>query len=97
MANFTANQNRVFANISATPAVFTLKGGLYGVSAKATWDGGSVTLQRLSIDGSTYVTVLTAFTATGYGTVPLPPGTYRLAVTTATAVFAEIVQLAQGV
>ena len=97
MANFTANQNRVFANILATPADFTLRGGLYGVSAKATWGGGSATLQRLSIDGSTYVTVLTAFTATGYATVSLPPGTYRLAVTTATALFAEIVQLAQGV
>jgi hypothetical protein len=35
-----------YSNISATPASFILRGGNYGVTAKATWGGGSVTLQR---------------------------------------------------
>ena len=97
MASFTTNQNRTFADISATPAAFTLKGGVYGVSASATWGGGSVTLQKLSGDDSTWVTVLTAFTAAGYASVSLPPGTYRLLVATATAIYVEIVQIASGV
>ena len=97
MASFTTNQNRVFANVSATPAAFTLKGGVYGTSASATWGGGSVTLQKLSGDDSTWVTVLAAFTASGYASANLPPGTYRLAVATATAVDVEIIQIASGV
>lgn len=82
-----------FSNISATPASFTLRGGNYGVTAKATWGGGSVTLQRLSPDGSTYVTVVTAFTADGYASANLPGGTYRLLVATATAIYVDVVSI----
>lgn len=82
-----------FSNISATPGSFTLRGGCYGVTVKATWGGGSVTLQRLSVDGSTYVTVLTAFAADGYSPVNLPGGTYRLLVATATAIYVDITSI----
>lgn len=81
----------VFNNISATPASFTLRGGNYGVTAHATWGGGSVTLQRLSPDGSTYVTVLVAFSADGYANLNLPSGTYQLLVATATGIYVDIV------
>lgn len=85
-------ENVFYDNISATPATpFTLRGGNYGVTAKATWGGGSVTLQRLSRDATTYVTVLTAFTADGYASVNLPSGTYRLLVATATAIYVDVV------
>ncbi len=94
---FTANETKSFANIAATPTAFQLRGGVYGITASATWGGGSVTLQKLSGDGSTYITVLTAFTASGYASVSLPPGTYRLLVATATAIYVEIVQIASGV
>jgi hypothetical protein len=80
-----------FKNISATPAAFVLRGGNYGLTCHATWGGGSVALQRLSTDGSTYVTVLTALTADGYGNANLPSGTYQLLVTTATGVNCDIV------
>jgi hypothetical protein len=80
-----------FSNILATPASFILRGGNYGVTAKATWGGDSVTLQRLSPDGTTYVTVLTAFTADGYQNANLPSGTYRLLVATATAIYVDVV------
>jgi hypothetical protein len=80
----------VYSNISATPAEFKLRGGCYGVMANATWGGGSATLQRLSADGSTYVTVLTAFSADGYAPVNLPSGTYRFLVATATVLYVEI-------
>jgi hypothetical protein len=90
---FNAVENKVFSNISATPAVFTLRGGQYGVTAKATWGGGSVTLQRLSVDGTTYVTCLTAFSADGYAVVSLPSGTYKLLVATASAIYVDIVSI----
>jgi hypothetical protein len=83
-----------FSNIAATPASFALRGGLYGVTSKGTWGGGSATLQRLAPDAATYITVLTAITADGYATVQLPPGTYRLPIATATAVYLDIIAIA---
>ena len=54
-----------FSNISATTAAFNLDGGQYGVNYIATWGGGSVTLEQLAADGSTYVPVVAGFTANG--------------------------------
>ncbi len=87
-------ENIVFTNISANTAAFTLRGGNYGVTVSATFGGGNIALQRLAADASTYVTVVTAFTAAGYASANLPSGTYRLAVTTATAVYADVVSIA---
>lgn len=83
-----------FTNISATPTAFTLRGGQYAVTVHATWGGGSATLQRLAADGLTYVTCLTAFSADGYATANLPPGTYKFTIATATAVYADITSIA---
>ena len=85
-----------FSNISATPTAFLLRGGLYSVTAMATWGGGSVTLQRRAADGTTYVTCLTAFSADGYATVSLPDGTYRLRVATSTAIYVDITSITFG-
>ena len=84
------------SNISATTSAFTLAGGLYGIDYAATWGGGSVTLQKLAGDGSTYVTVQLAdgfdaiWSSNGFDLAQLPPGTYKLAVATATAVYVQI-------
>ena len=86
-------ENVAYGNISATPATFVLRGGQYGVTAKATWSGGSLTLQRLAVDGATYITCLTAFTADGYASVNLPSGTYRLLVATASAIYVDVVSI----
>jgi len=83
-------ESKPFNNISATTAAFTLKGGKYAVTVVATFGGGSVTLQGLALDGTTFVTVLAAFTANGFASVDLPPGQYRLTVATATAIFASV-------
>jgi hypothetical protein len=96
MVNFVRANTNSFTNISATTAAFTLPPGNYGVTAKATWGGGNVALQRRAADNSTYVTCLTAFTADGYATVNLPAGTYRFAVTTATAVYLELAAIAEA-
>jgi len=88
------NRTVTFSNIAATPASFVMRGGLYGVTSKGTWGGGSATLQRLAPDAATYVTVLTAIAADGYATVQLPPGIYRLLIAGATAVYLDIVAIA---
>ena len=77
-------------NISGNTSDFDLAAGQYGVTVSATFGGGSVTLQKKSSDGSTYVTCLTAFSSAGYATVNLPRGVYRVAVATATAVYCDI-------
>ena len=90
---FNKVEKHEFSNISATPTAFVLRGGQYGVTAMATWGGGSVTLQRLAMDGSTYVAVLEAFTENGFATANLPSGTYRLLVATATAIYVDVVSI----
>lgn len=84
-----------FQNISATTAGFVLLGGMYSMAANATWGGGTVKLQALSIDGSTYVDVPNAsFTANGfYSPLYLPAGTYRINVATATAVYGVVANI----
>jgi hypothetical protein len=85
-----------FSNISADSAAFNLEAGNYGVTITATFGGGTVTLQRLAADATTYVTCLTAFTAAGYATVLLPSGTYKFDVVTATGVYVDITSIAEG-
>lgn len=68
----------VISNISSTTAAFQLAGGLYGVTVVAT-NYGTVTLQILGPDDSTYLTAMTAFSANGYATANLPPGKYKVA------------------
>lgn len=84
-----------FSNISATTAAFKLDGGKYAVAAIATFGGGSVKLQRLGPDASTYQSVASAsdFTAAGYTALDLPPGQYRFTIATATAVYAEVTSI----
>ena len=84
-----------FSNIAATTAAFNLRGGKYGAEALATFGGGSVKLQRLGPDGSTYQSVSsgTDFAAAGYTTVDLPPGQYRFTIATASAVYAAVTRI----
>jgi len=96
MASLVYKNQAIFSNISATTAAFNLEAGNYGVTVTATFGGGSVTLQRLAADASTYVTCLTAFTAAGYATQLLPAGTYKVAVATATGVYIDITSIAEG-
>lgn len=85
-----ADEGYTASNIAATTANFRLAGGLYGMDVVATFGGGSVTLQKLAADASSYVTAATAVTAAGYTTVYLAPGLYRLLVATASAIYVKI-------
>lgn len=78
---------------AGSSAAFNLRGGKYGV----TWNGtgtGSAGLQKLGADGTTYVPVYTAVTATSaYTVIDLPTGTYKFVSATFTAGFAEILRI----
>lgn len=80
------------ANASASVS-FVLTGGIYVLAAIATWGGGNVELQKLGPDGVTYLSFNTAAKLTANGmTAPIyvPPGQYRLTVTTATGVYTDL-------
>lgn len=96
MVNMLRGNTQTFSNISATTTAFTLPAGNYGVTVTAAFGGGSVTMQRLAADASTYVTCLTAFTAAGYANVLLPAGTYKFAVATATGVYVDVAAIAES-
>ncbi len=91
----SANDSKLFSNISASTSPFVLEGGKYGVAAVATFGGGSVKLQALLPDGSTYASVSsgTDLAAAGYATVDLTPGTYRFTIATATAVYCSVAKI----
>lgn len=91
MAQYGYYDQAIYSNVSASQSGINLNGGTYGITVIATWGGGSVDFKRLAADGSTYVSVLSSpFTGNAYQTVNIPPGTYQLTVTTATAVYADI-------
>ena len=81
------------SNISATTAAFNLQGGQYAFEYSATWGGGSVTLERLGPDKTTFIACATAWSANGYATAYLPYGTYKLVVATSSAIYAEIIRI----
>jgi len=86
-----AQEAHFFTNISATTAAFGMDGGSYRLIATATFGGGNVGFEQLGPDGVTWLSVITALTANGQsGTTFLPPGQFRVTVTTATAVYAVI-------
>jgi hypothetical protein len=79
----------LLSNASATGSAVVWGGGRGVFAVTATFGGGSVTLQYLGPDESTWLTAATALTANGLIAFELPPGKIRAAVTTATAVYAR--------
>lgn len=68
--------SHLVSNVSATTGSFTLHGGRYAVIVVgATF--GTLTLQILGADGTTWLTALTAFTASGTAVGDMPEGLYR--------------------
>jgi hypothetical protein len=96
-----------FDNISVTTGPFVLTlGGPYNACVNATFGGGTVELQVLGEDGVTWCSlyfwfnnagaeidlIIGKFLVAGMKPFILAPGTYRWAITTATAVFASVVR-----
>lgn len=95
----TASDAVSFGPITANTSAFTLKGGRYVFNAVATFGGGNVQLQMLAADGTSWVAPkdiggsANNLTAAGSQTVDLPAGQFRVAVTTATAVYASVARV----
>jgi hypothetical protein len=89
--------SKTFSNISATTAPFNLKGGNYQVCAVATFGGGSVKLETLGPDGSTYLPVnsATSLSANGCGNTYAAPGQFEIVIATATAVYVSVAAIPQ--
>ena len=72
----------------------TLSGGTYGVEITGTVSaGGSVVLQRLGPDGTSYANVGTSIGSGGtpnYQTVTVPFGGYKLTVVSGSSIQAEL-------
>ena len=90
----SSRESFVFSNISATTAAFQLRGGRYAITATATFGGGSITLQRLAANGTTYITCATQITQDAFLITDLPVGTYKLTIATATAVYIDLQSIA---
>lgn len=88
----------VQSNIAAgTGTAFSLRGGSYWIESKSTGTG-TIDLQKLGPDGSTYTARITQITATaGQQTISLPPGTYRWVIATFTANYLEISRIPTAV
>lgn len=85
-----AHESVKLSNIAATTAAFILNGGDYMLLVVATFGGGNVVLEALGPNGSTWLPIHTALTANGVTGFSIPPGQYRLAITTATGVYVGI-------
>ena len=85
----TSSEAVAFSNISATTAAFKLTGGRYSFIGTATFGGGTVKLQVLANDATTWIDV-SSQTAAFAVTVDLAPNQYRIAIATATAVFVVV-------
>ena len=83
MANLKPDVHQ-FTNIGSTTASFDLLGGLYGADYVGTI--GSVVLQRLAADGSTWLGAAATVTAASYvAPMYLSGGTYRYSLSTTTS------------
>lgn len=71
---------QVWSAITATPNDFNLDAGNYALTIALT--AGSVQLNKLLPDGVTYAPAAPLIVASGYMTLKLPAGQYRLVVVT---------------
>ncbi len=98
MTLFNKTDTVVFSSIGAvTTATFQLRGGSYWIETKST-GAGTIDLQKLGPDGSTFTARITQITATaGQQTISLPPGTYRAVISGFTANYLEITRIPTAV
>lgn len=91
---YNTEDRNVQSNIGAvTTAPFVMRGGKYWIETKSS-GAGTIDLQRLGPDGTTYTARITQITAAaGQQTIELPPGQYRWVVATFTANYLEMVRI----
>lgn len=90
-----AHESYTFSSPTAADSPnFSLLGGAYVLDAVANFNSGTITLQRLGPDGATFITAATALSANGTsGSIALPPGVYKYAVASATALSVSVIRI----
>ncbi len=85
----------VLTSNSSTPAYLNWHGGRCMLIANATWGGGNIKLQTPGPDASGTATDIANSTLSANGTLnlDLPPGQYKVVITTATAVYASLIHI----
>jgi hypothetical protein len=91
----SATESHQFSNINATTLQFPIIGGRYSAEAAATWSSDNAQIQTLALDGSTWINVGSAITANGTSTYDLPAGQYRVAISSATAVYFALTKVVE--
>lgn len=73
---------------------FNLTGGIYTLAAVATWGGGNIVVEMLLPDGTSYAPCHTPLDDDGIVQgLQLPPGSYRLNLTTAADVVGSLARV----
>lgn len=90
-----AGESFSYNTLTATSSgTFYLIGGKYLLEAVATWNSGSLALQRVMPDGVTVYTVTGgSLTANGTAALDLAPGAYKLTVASATNLFSAVTRI----
>lgn len=95
-ASGPANNSHFLSNAAAgNYAAFEVTGGLYAVETVST-GAGTLSLQRLLPNSSTWISVVTVATTTSYGTVQLARGQYRWSVSGFTGNWAAVNRIPQA-
>jgi hypothetical protein len=81
-------------NLSSNTGVFFLEGGWYSLTAIATWNSGSIVLERLAADEATFVSTTVTLNTNGIITQMLPSGVYKLVISgTPTGIYADLTHI----
>ena len=92
----SATESRSGLNVASTTATFSLIGGKYSFDAVGSWSSGSVQVELLAPDASTWLNCGSAVSANGVQTLDLPAGQYRVAVSgSASAVYFALTRIAE--
>lgn len=96
MSTFNQAESFKLSNVAAGTYPFTLRGGFYWIEFNGT-GAGTVDLQRVGPDGSTYTARITQIIATvGQQSIALAPGSYQVVIVGFTANNFEVTRLAMA-
>jgi hypothetical protein len=79
-----------FTSVNSPTAPFSLRGGKFGLDAHGNWGSGYIQLNRLAADGVTFIPVTPPINVDGLSVFDLPPGSYQVAVVSATVSIAIV-------
>lgn len=83
-----------FANQTSNTGAFTIRGGQYSLTVHGSVFAGPYSLQRQAADAATFVNVMTPSSVDSFNTLNIPDGTYRIAISSGSNIFADLTAIA---